>query len=137
VVRKYLGQSHLRGKKSRGQQHKKKSGSQIQDKPQLIASSGHFSSVFPKTFRKENGTRRRDFASAPVPKLASEGRNISEHPPVLTPERLSSLTSSAPATQNPESAPAQVQSAAANAFGQVTAGAAVYSGLKEIVDTNE
>jgi hypothetical protein len=62
---------------------------------------------------------------------------IPEHPSVLTPENLDVLTLDAPSTQNPDSAPAQVPSAAANAASQVPAGAAVNSGLKEIMDTNE
>lgn len=62
---------------------------------------------------------------------------IPEHPPVLTPERLSSLTSPAQPTQNPDSASAQVPGAAANVSGLVTVGVAANSGLKEIVDKHE
>ena len=62
---------------------------------------------------------------------------VPEHPPVLTPDRLSALTSAAQADQNPDSASAQVPGAAANVYGRVTAGAAAHSGLKEIVDPNE
>ncbi len=62
---------------------------------------------------------------------------IPEHPPVLTPDRLYSLTSPAPATQNPDSASAQVPGAVANTSGLVTAGVAANSGLKEIVDNHE
>lgn len=62
---------------------------------------------------------------------------VPEHPPVLTPDRLTELTSAAQAAQNPDSASVQARSAAATVYGRVTAVVAAHTGLKGIVDPHE
>jgi hypothetical protein len=80
-----------------------------------------------------------DLAGGLFVDYAVRGRShlIPKNPPVLTPDRLFTLTASSSTAQNAGSAGTQVPGAAANSPGETQAGATANSGLREIKDSHE